>query len=597
MTIGTELSNFEGFPCFLLKESSMGSRKALGELLIKENLIDLKQLEQARRDQRTNGGRLTTALVRLGYVKDSMLAEFIGKQYGLPTIDLANFEIDPEVIKLIPRAVCAKNMVIPVSRAGKSLVVAFADPSNIYVKDDLALLTRCKIEVVVASEPAIIAGIEKHYGAGPASGQNIDSLISQIEDENFSGGGSGPVGDGEFIDDESENDGGPVVNFVNAMLTEAIKTRASDIHIEPYEKRFRIRFRVDGALIEKTQPPPGAASAIVSRIKILSRMDISERRKPQDGRMKIRMKGGKEVDFRVNSCPTLFGEKMVLRLLDKSGLQVDLTKLGMEQDQLEKFKLMINRPQGMILVTGPTGSGKTTTIYSGLAEVNKPDVNVSTAEDPVEFNLDGINQVQVNPQIGFTFAEALRAFLRQDPEIIMVGEIRDLETAEVAYKAASTGHLVVSTLHTNDAASTISRLVEMGVAPYIVCEATSLVLAQRLLRRNCPKCTVDHRVADEVLKSLGIPPDKLAEFKGTKKGEGCDECGGTGLKGRQAVYEFLTLNSAIKDVLYKSPSPLEIKRAAIKQGMKTLRQSALLKLKAGVTTVEEVLGNTVSDDV
>jgi len=572
----------------------MGARKALGELLLKENLIDMNQLEQARRDQKNNGGRLTSALVRLGFVKESQLSEFIAKQYGLPTVDLFNFEVDPEAVKLVPRQVCSKHMVIPVSRAGKSLVVAFADPSNIYVKDDLSLLTRCKIEVVVASEPAIQAAIEKHYGATTS---NIESLVSEIEeaDDIF---GSGVLTDAEVVDDDNPGaDEGPIVKFVNAMLTEAIRLRASDIHIEPYEKKFRIRFRVDGGLVEKTQPPANAASAIVSRLKILSKMDIGERRKPQDGRMKVRLKTGKEVDFRVSSIPTLFGEKMVMRLLDKSGLQVDLTKLGMEVDQLELFRAALHAPQGMLLVTGPTGSGKTTTIYSGLAEVNKADINVSTAEDPIEFNLEGINQVQVNAQIGFTFADALRSFLRQDPEVIMVGEIRDLETAQVAYQAASTGHLVVSTLHTNDAASTVSRLVEMGMEPYIVSESTSLVVAQRLLRRNCPRCTTDHKVADDVLLKIGVLPADLPQFKNLKKGEGCEECGGAGLKGRMAVFEFLRMNAKLKEVMQKTSSPLDLKRAAIAGGMRSLRNSALQKLKAGLTTVEEIMANTVADDV
>jgi type IV pilus assembly protein PilB len=572
----------------------MGARKALGELLLKENLIDMSQLEQARREQKTNGGRLTSALVRLGYVKESQLSEFIAKQFGLPTVDLANFEVDPEAVKMVPKQVCMKHIVVPVSKAGKSLVVAFADPSNIYVKDDLSLLTRCKIEVVVASEPAILATLEKLYG-GVTS--NIENLVSEIE-ESDDILNTGPMANkAEVVDDELTADEGPIVKFVNAMLAEAIRLRASDIHIEPYEKRFRVRFRIDGSLVEKTQPPGNAAGAIVSRLKILSKMDIGERRKPQDGRMKVRLKNGREVDFRVNSVPTLFGEKMVLRLLDKSGLQVDLTKLGMDQTQLELFKAALAAPQGMMLITGPTGSGKTTTIYSGLAEVNKADVNVSTAEDPVEFNLEGINQIQVNPSIGFTFAEALRAFLRQDPEVIMVGEIRDLETAQVAYQAASTGHLVVSTLHTNDAAATVSRLVDMGLEPYIVSEATSLVVAQRLLRRNCLRCAAEHRVADEVLIHLGVKPERLGEFRNLKKGEGCEECGGGGLKGRMAVFEFMKMTAQIKECMIKTPSPLELKRAAIAGGMSTLRQSALEKLRLGLTTVEEVVGNTVGDDV
>ncbi len=567
----------------------MSSKKGLAELLVSSNIIDLEQLDQARRDQRAHGGRLTTAVVRLGFVKDAQLVEFMGKQYSLPTIDLSGFEVDPEAIKSLSRQVCEKHMVIPVSKAGKVLVVAFADPSNIYVKDDLALLTRCKIEVVVASEPSILGAIDKYYGGT----SKIENLVSEIEEVNADRGMHGA--NVEVVDQDGAHDEGPIVKFVNAMLAEAIKTRTSDIHIEPYEKRFRVRFRIDGSLMEKTQPPANAAAAITSRLKILSRLDIGERRKPQDGRMKVKMRNGQEIDFRVSCLPTIFGEKVVMRLLDKANLQVDMTKLGLEQDDFVKFLDAIHQPQGMILITGPTGSGKTTTIYSALNELNKSDVNVSTAEDPVEYNLDGINQVQVQPSIGFNFAEALRSFLRQDPEIIMVGEIRDLETAEVAFKAASTGHLVVSTLHTNDAASTMSRLVEIGVEPYIVAEATSIVVAQRLLRRNCTKCAIDHVVPREVLKKIGVLDADMPSYNKLKKGEGCEECGGQGLKGRMAIFELLTMTANVKEAIYRNASPIEIKREAIKDGMRTLRRAALLKLKAGLTTVEEVLNTTVAD--
>ncbi len=572
---------------------SAAAKKNLAELLVSSNLIDLEQLDQARRDQRQNGGRLTTAVIRLGFVKNDQLVEFLGKQYSLPTIDLTGFEVDPEAIKSLSRQVCEKHMVIPVSKAGKVLVVAFADPSNIYVKDDLALLTRCKIEAVVASETAILTSIDKYYGGS----SKIENLVSEIEDINA--GGIGPAGFGnvEVVDQDSGADDGPIVKFVNAMLAEAIKTRTSDIHIEPYEKRFRIRFRIDGALMEKTQPPQNAAAAIVSRIKILSRLDIGERRKPQDGRMKVKMRNGQEVDFRVSCLPTIFGEKIVLRLLDKANLQVDMTKLGLERDDFEKFIEAIHQPQGMVLITGPTGSGKTTTIYSALNELNKSDVNVSTAEDPVEYNLDGINQVQMQPQIGFNFAEALRSFLRQDPEIIMVGEIRDLETAEVAYKAASTGHLVVSTLHTNDAASTVSRLVEIGVEPYIIAEATTIVVAQRLLRRNCTKCAVEIKLLPEALTKIGVAPDQVPLYTKLKKGEGCEECGGSGLKGRMAIFEMMTMSTSVKEGIFRNASPIELKRMAMRDGMRTLRQAALLKLRAGLTTVEEVLNTTVADNV
>ncbi len=570
----------------------MAAKKGLGELLVRESLIDINQLEQAKREQRNHGGRLTTALVKMGFVKESQLAEFLGQQYQVPTIDLANFEVDPEAIKLISKQVCEKYSIIPVSKAAKSLVVAFADPSNVFVKDDLALLTRHKIEPVVASEVAIVAAIEKYYGG---TVNRFQSIMSEIEeqDDNFTATNS----TAELVDGKDNVEDGPIINFVNAMLTEAIKVRASDIHIEPYEKRFRIRFRIDGVLVERIMPPAGAATAISSRIKILSKMDIGERRRPQDGRLKVKMRSGQEVDFRVNATPTIFGEKIVMRILDKSNLQVDLMKLGMEQDQLEVFQECLHLPQGMLLITGPTGSGKTTTIYSGLAELNTPDTNISTAEDPVEFNLDGINQVQVNPMIQFTFADALRAFLRQDPEVIMVGEIRDLETAEVAYKAASTGHLVVSTLHTNDAASTVCRLMEMGVPAFMVAEATTLVVAQRLMRKICDKCSIETTVPTEVLLKLGVPEGELHEYNKLRKGEGCERCGGTGLKGRMAIFEAMKITNAVKEVIFKGGTPLELKRHAVMHDkMRTLRGSALLKLKRGLTTVEEVFNSSVGDD-
>jgi type IV pilus assembly protein PilB len=561
-------------------------KRPLQEMLLASNVLDLEQVEQARRELKNHGGRWTTSILRLGLMKDGALAEFLAKAYELPLFDLGNFEIDPEAIKLLTRQVCDKHVVIPVSRAGKVLVVAFSDPSNFYVRDDLSLLTRCKIEAVVAPEVAILNAIDKYYGGG---GQKIENIMSTYEEDGTPGSNVT-----ETVDDESENDV-PVIKFVNAMLAQAIRNRVSDIHLEPYEKRFRVRFRQDGSLIEKTQHPLGAAAEIISRIKIMSKLDIGERRKPQDGRMKVKMRNGVEIDFRVSVLPTIFGEKVVLRLLDKANLQVDMTKLGFEKDELERFLEAIRRPQGMILITGPTGSGKTTTIYSALNELNKPDVNVSTAEDPVEYNLDGINQVQVQPSIGFTFADALRSFLRQDPEIIMVGEIRDLETAEVAFKAASTGHLVVSTLHTNDAPSTISRLVEIGVEPYIVAEATTIVVAQRLLRKNCMKCAQPIKVPPEVLMKLGVPETRVPEFKSLKKGQGCEECGGTGLKGRVAIFESMTMTANVKDAIYSEASPLNIKRQAIKDGMRTLRQSALMKLQAGLTTIEEVLNVTVAD--
>ena len=572
----------------------MAARKGLGELLVRENLISIDQLEQARKEQKKHGGRLSTSLVQLGYVKEKDLAAFMGQQYNLPTIDIDNFEIDTDVINLVPAHVCKKNTVIPVQRSGRSLVVAFADPSNIFVKDDLSLLTRLKIEVVVASETSIKNAINRYYGSTTAT---VDDIMSDfVGSEEADASGPSVSAQAELIDDQT-GDNSPIVSFVNAMLAEAIKMRASDIHIEPYEKRFRIRYRIDGVLTERTQPPPGIANAISSRIKILSKMDIAERRRPQDGRLKVRLKNGQDVDFRVNSLPVLFGEKIVLRILDKSNLQVDLTKLGFEQEQLKVFQSALKMPQGLLLITGPTGSGKTTTIYSGLAELNKPEKNIQTAEDPVEFNLDGINQVQVNADIGFGFPEALRAFLRQDPEVIMVGEIRDLETALIAFKAASTGHLVVSTLHTNDSTSTVTRLIDMGVPNYMVAEATKVVIAQRLIKKICGYCIVDHSVTPEVLLDMGVPESELDEYNDLKRGEGCPNCNGTGLAGRMAIFEVLKVTTPVKEGIFKGLSPLELKRHAVAHdNMVTLRGSALLKLKAGMTSVEEVLNVTVGDE-
>jgi type IV pilus assembly protein PilB len=572
----------------------MGARKGIGELLVRENLIDINQLERARQEQKQSGGRLTSALVQLGFDKE--LADFLGRQYNLPTIDLFNFEIDPEALALVNQQLCRKHVVIPVQKSGRSLVVAFADPSNLFIKDDLSLLTRCKIEVVVASEAAIISAIDKHFGA--SGGARMDSLVSQIEESQETFTAQQNKVEAMIVDKDAGSDEGPIIGFVNAMLSEAIKLKASDIHVESYEKRFRIRFRIDGSLIEIHQPPQTSASAIVSRLKILSKMDIAERRKPQDGRIKVKMKSGQEIDFRVNCLPTLFGEKVVLRLLDKSNLQVDMFKLGMEPAQLELFQKSLALPQGMILMTGPTGSGKTTTVYSALGALNTIDVNISTAEDPVEFNFDGINQVQINADIGFGFPEALRAFLRQDPEVIMVGEIRDLETASIAYKAAATGHLVISTLHTNDTATTVNRLISMGVANYLVAESTSLVVAQRLIKRICKQCITDARVDNDTLLSLGVAEADLGGYNNLKKGEGCEKCGGTGLSGRMAVFEVLNFSAAVKDAIFRGASTLEIKRRAIAEDkMITLRHSALAKLKEGLTSVEEVLSGTVGDDL
>jgi type IV pilus assembly protein PilB len=564
-----------------------GPKKSIGELLVIERKVNAIQLAEAKEDQKKNGGRLTSALVRLGHMKDEELCGFLATQYGVGAVDLDTFEIDDEALKKLTREQCEKHMVIPVSLAGDMLVVAFADPSNLYFRDDLRFITKCKIEVVVAPETSIARAIDRYYKKGGDFGKLVDEMENSDEALNF-------MQSLEALDLSKDAESAPIVKFVNSMLVDGIKLKASDIHIEPYERRLRVRFRIDGLLHEKIQPPAGVAAGLVSRIKIMSRLDIAERRKPQDGRLKVRTAGGQEIDFRVSVLPTLFGEKVVMRLLDKSNLKLDMTKLGFEEGDLLVFREAISKPQGMVLVTGPTGSGKTTTLYSALASLNDPQVNISTAEDPVEFNLDGINQVQVNADIGFGFAEALRSFLRQDPDVILVGEIRDLETAEIGFKAASTGHMVLSTLHTNDAPATVSRLLDMGIAPYLITSTVTLVVAQRLAGRICERCKEPVRVDRLTLKKLGMenPPEFLELFRGT----GCAFCNGSGVKGRVALYEIMVMSDALREAILAGNSPVEIKRAAIRGGMRSLRAAGLVKLERGEISVEELMASTVGDD-
>ncbi len=563
--------------------------KNLGELLVRESLITIQQLEEAKREQKNHGGRLGSALVKMGYLEEGKLIEFLGHHYQVPAIDLTSFDIDAEAVKTLGRDVCFKYCLIPISKAGNTLVVAFADPTNVFAKDDLTFITKCKIEQVVATEPAILSAIERYY---PQQKKDFGHIVTELErtDEAFA---SNQLFGIDLNNVKLEGDDSPVVKFVNMLLTEAIESKASDIHIEPYEKRARVRFRVDGRLREKIQPPAGLSSAIASRIKVMAKLDIAERRRPQDGRLKVMSPKG-DVDFRVSVLPTMYGEKIVLRLLDKSQLQMDMTKLGFEQDELEKFKKAISLPQGMVLITGPTGSGKTTTIYSALAELNTPEKNISTAEDPVEFNLDGINQVQINHEINFNFADALRSFLRQDPNVIMVGEIRDLETAEIAFKAASTGHLVVSTLHTNGAAATVVRLLDMGIANYLIATGVNLIVAQRLVRTICPSCKVPIEIEPKVLTDIGVAPEDIGSYQ-IMRGEGCAKCNGTGMRGRLAVYEILDFTPKVREAILKSVTPRELRAIAVAEGMRTLRQSALIKLKQGLTTVEQVITVTMAD--
>jgi len=560
----------------------------LGELLVREKMISLQQLQEAQNEAKRSGRRLGVALSKLGYVQDQDLTDFLAQQYSLPSINLSDFEIDPDVIALIPKEVAQKHMVIPVNRAGSTLIVAMADPSNIYAIDELKFLTQYGIEPVVAAESAIEESIVRYYDKGP----NLDELIGDFdEDIDFTAEGD----DGfNVVDLENQAGEAPVVKLCNAILLSAIKKKASDIHIEPYEKTFRIRYRIDGVLHEEMRPPLRLKNAITSRIKIMSSLDIAERRLPQDGRIKLKIGKDREMDFRVSVLPTLFGEKVVLRLLDKSNLQLDMTKLGFEQRPLDDFKHAIYKPFGMVLVTGPTGSGKTTTLYSALSELNKISTNISTAEDPVEFNLTGINQVQMHEDIGLNFATALRSFLRQDPDIIMVGEIRDFETAEIAVKAALTGHLVLSTLHTNDAPSTVSRLLNMGVEPFLVCASVNAVIAQRLARCNCPDCRQETQYDDEVLERVGISQEQAASAT-FYQGIGCNSCANTGYKGRIALYEVMPFTDELKDLVLQGASTAELKAEMIQHGVNTLRMAGINKILDGTTTPEEVLRVTMED--
>src|SRR6478672_2093340 len=491
----------------------------LGELLVRENLITVQALRKAQEEQQKSGARIGTALIKTGAIEEHKLTDFLSKQYGVPAINLKDFDIDPEIIKLVKKEVAEKHLVIPVNRAGPSLIVAMCDPSNIYAVDDLKFTTGYNIEPVVASEISIREAIDRYYAE---KGPSLDEILGQADEQ---------VDVAEQEQDEIDvkaAEDAPVVKLVNLVLVDAIRKGASDIHVEPYEKDFRVRFRIDGVLYDVMKPPMKLRNAIISRLKIMADLDISERRLPQDGRIKIKIGGGKEMDFRVSVCPTLFGEKVVMRLLDKSNLQLDMTKLGFDPQPLAWFKEAIERPYGMVLVTGPTGSGKTTTLYSALSSLNSVDVNISTAEDPVEFNFAGINQVQMHEDIGLNFAAALRSFLRQDPDTIMIGEIRDFETAEIGVKAALTGHLVLSTLHTNDAPGTVSRLLNMGIEPFLVTASLNLILAQRLCRKLCAACKKPAtEVNEQALIEAGIPPDKMGTFQLMEK-VGCKECNDRG---------------------------------------------------------------------
>jgi type IV pilus assembly protein PilB len=571
----------------------------LGEVLLRENLVTADQLKQALEHQKANGERLGNALVKLGFMSDDEVTAVLSRQYGVPSINLNYFEVDPGVTKLIPMETALKFQVLPLSRVGSSLTLAMVDPTNVFAMDDIKFMTGFNIEPVVASETAIAEAIRKNYGSieEHERKRELEEIVSFIDE-----------GQNEALELEAEDeaalnleqlekaaDEAPVIKLVNYFLTDAVKRGASDIHMEPYEKEYRVRYRIDGVLQTIMNPPNKLRDAITSRVKIMSRLDISEKRLPQDGRIMIKMmKDGrkKALDFRVSVLPTLHGEKIVLRLLDKENLRVDMTKLGFEPESLAKFQKAIFKPYGMVLVTGPTGSGKTSTLYSSIVQLNSPDTNILTAEDPVEFQLPGINQVQMKEQIGLNFAMALRSFLRQDPNIILVGEIRDFETAEIAIKAALTGHLVLSTVHTNDAPSTISRLMNMGIEPFLVATSVNLICAQRLVRRLCAECKMQDKVPSPVLIDAGYTPEEARTVK-VWKPQGCPACSNKGYKGRVGLYEVLEVTDELRDLILVGASALELKKKAVEQGMMTLRRSGLIKAAAGVTTLDEVMRESV----
>jgi len=563
----------------------------LGEILVKNNLISRDQLGRALEEQKASGGqlRLGSILINMKLLTEEQLTSFLSKQYSVPSVNLSDYEIDPAVIKIIPAEVVQKYQLLPVNRAGATLIIAVSDPSNLFAIEDIKFMTGYNIEMVVASEHDIKVSIDKYYDQSAS----LADVMSDMDVEDF-----------EIVDDNEQIDVGsleratedaPVVKMVNAILQDAIRKKASDIHVEPYEKMFRVRYRIDGVLYEVMKPPLKLKNAITSRIKIMAELDIAERRLPQDGRIKIKLGGGKDMDFRVSCLPTLFGEKIVLRLLDKGNLQTDLTKLGYEPEALAHFMHEIHKPFGMVLVTGPTGSGKTVSLYSAIAELNKVSENISTAEDPVEFNFAGINQVQMHEDIGLNFSAALRSFLRQDPDIIMIGEIRDFETAEIAIKAALTGHMVLSTLHTNDAPATINRLLNMGIEPFLVASAVNLITAQRLARRVCSECKQPEEIPVQALIDAGVSPDEAPSFI-CMRGKGCPACNNTGYKGRVGFYQVMPMREEIKELILNGANTAEIKRESMRIGIKTMRQSGLTKLKEGVTSFEEVLRITVSDD-
>ena len=572
-------------------ERRQGSLSRLGDRLVAEKLITTDQLQRALAEQKGSADKLGTILVRLAFITEDSLVSFLSKQYAIPAITVAQVDPDPDVLKLVPEQIAKKHSVLPIKRMGNTLTLAMADPTNVFALDDVGFMTGLQIQPVVASEAAIRKAFERLY----ETGSSVTDMISELEeadtDVEVVEGGEETFTKADVFDLKESADEAPVVRLINMILTDAIRRGASDIHLEPYEKVFRVRFRIDGVLHEIMTPPKRLEAALTSRVKIMATMDIAERRLPQDGRIKLRYHQ-REIDFRVSTLPTIFGEKTVMRILDKEALQLDLGALGFDPWSLEQFTKSINSPYGMILITGPTGSGKTTTLYSAIHTINSPDINIMTAEDPVEYNLKGVNQVQINDEIGRTFAACLRSFLRQDPDVILVGETRDLETAQIGIRAALTGHLVLTTLHTNDCPSTPARLLDMGIPPFLVSSSLQLILAQRLGRRVCKDCKEPYEASEESLAPYGHVPQGLGTVN-FYKGKGCQTCNFTGMKGRVAIYEVMPVTTELRDMILRNATTNEIRDVACSQGMKTLRQNALQKVVDGVTTVEEVLRVTL----
>ena len=567
--------------------TAAATNEKLGELLVREGLITQDQLKKALLEQKNTGMRLGYNLVKLGFVEETEISKMLARQYRMPAVDLSRFEVDPKILKLLPPDVANKHTVLPLKREGRTLTVAIADPNNVTAIEDIKFITRCDVFPVIAGEYTLRNAIERYYQQSDAQ---LQTLLKDIE----------AADDLEVVAEQMDEDvkaqdladDAPVVKLINGLLTDAVKRGASDVHFEPFEHELRVRYRVDGVLQDVMKPPVKMRAALTSRVKIMAQLNIAERRVPQDGRIKLKF-GSKVIDFRVSTLPVLFGEKIVLRILDKGNLALDLTKFGFEPKAEQDLMRAILNPYGMVLVTGPTGSGKTTTLYSALSRINTVEVNILTAEDPVEYNLLGINQVLVRNEVGMTFAAALKAFLRQDPNIIMVGEIRDLETGSIAIKASLTGHLVLSTLHTNDAPSTVTRMVDMGIEPFNVASAVNLIVAQRLVRRICADCKQEHQYTAEEIHAFGLAQaeaQKLTLFKGA----GCDTCGGTGYKGRQGLYEVMAMSSPLRRMVLKGASTEELREEAVKEGMLTLRMDGMVKVKRGITTLEEVVKETAA---